>query len=303
MTALSKSNTSIQRSIELSIPDKIKAKLTQSEFRIVSVSIPSEKNPRICELDERRRLRTASTIVIKAETRLGSKDKDDLHQEALINEIDSDLMKFPNQTTLEIFFALEMGLDGEFAEKNVVIFSPSNFVIWVKSYIELKKKPAIKIFAQLNHQVDQVDYVPTIGETLLRKLMILRTALTKSGPESEGFQDYGGVVYSLLDQFEYLNLDCEAKWGYMQKANQIMLHEAVEAKDSGRVKLMSELMLSTKARRKDESVIATAQRLIVFDKLKGICRTLDDANDFLENVNFKVKEYIESLNTSPANAN
>ncbi|MCF2487506.1 hypothetical protein [Dyadobacter sp. CY347] len=296
MTAITKPNTSIQRSIQLSIPDKIKAKLSQSEFRLVSASIPSEKNPKICELDERMRLRTASTIVIKAETRLGSKDKDDLHQEALIGEIESDLQKFPNMTTLEIFAALEMGLDGDFSEKNIVVFTSSNFVIWVKQYIELKKMPAMKVFAQLTHKIDQYEYVPTIEETLLHKLQMLRSALFKSGPESEGFQDYGGVIYSLLDQFGYFNLDSETKWGYMKKANQIMLQEAIDAKDAGKIKSMSDLMHATKLGFKDESVIATAQRLVVFDKLKEICQTIEDANDFLEKVKAKVDEYITVLN-------
>lgn len=296
MTAITKSNTSIQRSIQLSIPDKIKAKLSQSEFRIVSASIPSEKNPKICELDERMRLRTASTIVIKAETRLGSKDKDDLHQEALISEIESDLVKFPNMTTLEIYAALEMGLDGDFSEKNIVIFSSSNFVIWVKEYIELKKRPAMKVFAQLNHQVEEIEYVPTIEETINSQLKVLELALTLSLPEGPGFQDYGGQVYTLLDDFDYINLDAGQKWEYMRKANQVMLQDAIDAKDTGKIKSLSDLMQSTKVGVKHESVIATAQRLIVADKLKIICTTKEDAADFLERITTQANDFIAVLN-------
>lgn len=296
MTAITKSNTSIQRSIQLSIPDKIKAKLSPSEFRIVSAAIPSEKNPKICELDERMRLRTASTIVIKAETRLGSKDKDDLHQEALIGEIESDLMKFPNMATLEIFAALEMGLDGDFSEKNIVIFSSSNFVIWMKEYIELKKRPAMKVFAQLNHQVEEIEHIPTIEETINSQLKVLELALTLSLPEGPGFQDYGGQVYTLLDDYDYINLDSGQKWEYMRKANQVMLQDAIDAKDTGKIKSLSELMQSTKVGVKHESVIATAQRLIVADKLKLICTTKEDAADFLKTITAQTNDFITVLN-------
>ncbi|WP_138481659.1 hypothetical protein [Dyadobacter bucti] len=289
------SNLTIRDAFENTVPEQVARKLSQSEISIVSASLTADKNPKICQMTSEQMARMIPSIVLKASTRLGSKPKDEDEQKVINRELNGDLMKFPNLTSSEIFRALENGLDGQYtAQGQPVIFTPSNFVQWIKAYIEETKKPVMKKLAQLSHQVEEVREL-TVEEEFASKLSALKLALERSGPDGPGFQDYGGIVYSLLNDFDYLNLTKEQKWGYMFKANQIMLQDAIDAKDSGKIRSMSELLKSTKSGVKDESVISTAQRLIVHDKLKDICQTLEDANDFMDNITAKVSDFLEVL--------
>jgi len=287
----------------LVITEQIKGKLSPSEFQIASIVEKTNDNKRVCEMLPFDTLKLAAIIVSKAEIRLGSAYKDKVQQKVWVTEIDSDFKKFPNLTGLELLKATELGLDGEFTDNGVVIFSPSNWVMWVKAFIAKVKIPVMQKLARLNQDQESKVVEPTLEESLESKCKILEIAIQNTLAGAI-YQDYGNVLYDFLEKFEYLLLTSDQKWKAMDMAKLVMLSEAQETKDRSKIKSVMNIIDDFGKGIKSDAVTAVAKRWIVSEKLKDITSTgSDDAADFIDNVRAKIADYLEEYSADTLDKN
>lgn len=293
-------NITVRDAFKNTIPEEVAQKLTPSEIEVVKASLAANNNPKISSLSGELVERLVSTIILKCSTRLGLKPKEDVNEQiALQRELNKDVLKFPNATATEILTGLENGLDGKYTKKDQpVIFNPSNFVQWIKSYME-EIKPVKAKLAQLNHQHIEEIPVPSEYETLVSRFKILCDACIDMKETGKTYQDFGATVYSLLTQFEYIK-PVLADSIEMKRAATKVLDEAKSTANSHQIKKVAEIYDKVWGGQMEDSVFAVATRSVVAAKMKDICLgEEDDILDFLANVKEKIKDYIDEKNLKP----
>lgn len=277
-------------------PDSLDLKLTRTENLVASAIIASEVNPRICDMTESQMARIVTTICVKAAIRLGSRPKDEEEQGFISMEINSDLVrKFPKLTEKEILRALENGLDGVYKRKpeDPIIFTPSNFVQWVRYYVEETKRPVMKKVAQIAQQMPSEE--ETISEPEQLK-MSLESFLDTFRRVLDGktYEDYGNVVYSFLDRIGFMRVSVEEKWKAIDMAKLRMIAEAKETKGllqmQQAVKGAMEQLDRMEKEGPDEFVKSIAKKILVSQKLKEYSEMeVEDQTSLLESIKERVE--------------
>ncbi|WP_342088039.1 hypothetical protein [Dyadobacter sp. OTU695] len=290
------SNITIQQQAS-DLRDIAAGKLTRTESGVAAVAIPAENNPRISDMGGAQISRIIAAITLKAAVRLGSKARDAEEQKIINRELNNDLMKFPMMTEREIMAALENGLDGMYLKKpeDPVIFSPSNFVQWIRAYIEQTKKPVMKKVAQLVQQQNSEEWDAPESEKLKMSHDFFLTIM-KRVLDGEAYEDYGNVVYSFLEKIGFLPLSAEDKWKAMDMAKLKIIAEAREIKDPivqrTSVKNAMELIEKAQTEKPDDAIISMAKRILISNKLASFKNMpVEEQTDLLEAIQTRV-EYL-----------
>ncbi|MBO9613402.1 MAG: hypothetical protein J7619_11935 [Dyadobacter sp.] len=247
-------------------------KLTRTENAIVRASSASENNPRLSEMNGQQIPMIITAIMLKAATRLGSRPKDPQEQAILSRELNHDLMKFPGLTEREIMTALENGLDGLYLKRpdDPVIFTPSNFVQWIRAYIEETKKPVMKKLAQHAQQVKPDEWIIPDSEQLKMSheffLSIMKRVL-----DGGSYEDYGNVLYRFLEKVDQLVFDSEDKWKAMDTAKLELLEEARQSRDlvnaRSAVESTMEMIQRAENGSREEAIVSMAKRILIREQL------------------------------------
>jgi len=191
------------------IPEILAESLTKSESTIVQLSLPTARNPKIKDIEDLVIL--TQKISQTANIRLGLRPRGQQEEEILLLTLEKDVNKFPNLTGAEILKALEMGIDGEFDAYGDIFFSSASFVKWVRAYIELRKKPVMAKYAQLNHQLKEPEIVPTEKEqrALIATTVNMYADQRRKDPTHRVMG--ASALYVTLDQFGIYKMSLEDK--------------------------------------------------------------------------------------------
>lgn len=288
------SNLPVQKST--AIPSVISTALSRSEKRTLSAFMVQENNPRICEMDGNQITNIIMTILAKAATRLGSKPKDLEDQMILERELNSDLvLKFPTLTEREIMIALENGLDGMYKVKpeDPVIFNPSNFVQWVRAFVEQTKKPVMKKVAQLAQQAKNQEWQVPESEQLKMSLDYFK-GIMKRTLDGEQYEDFGNVLYAFLDKIGFMEVGKVDKWKAIDMAKLLVVAEAKEREGLMEQRKAVQKALESLQRAElegpDEVIISAAKRILVRNKLQTYKEMPEeDQTMLLESINERVE--------------
>lgn len=160
----------------IGIPLKLaNSTLTVQEQRIYDATL----SVRLANLDEEAKLNIVGKIFLTAKSRLGlnttSKEDEMILRDVLLE----DLEQFKGLTEVEILSALKSGLNGEYLGKNEssVFFNSSNFVQWVKKYIEQKAEVMKKV--ALAKKIEPAKPKPTDAEMKAEAIAIANSYVRK----------------------------------------------------------------------------------------------------------------------------
>lgn len=117
--------------------------LPKNELEIYNAS----KGELIRNLEDDSLLDLASKVMSLAKFKLGMKDVNASEEQAHILMLVDDIREMQGLTQAEILIGLKKGLNGEYlnAGENVVYFSSSNFVRWIKRYMNDKNEVMRKV--------------------------------------------------------------------------------------------------------------------------------------------------------------
>ena len=206
------------------IPERLATGLTKQENQIFELTIPSESNPKI--KDHPDLLALAGLIISTATVRLGTKPKEGDDADAFVQIIESDLYDFPELTKNEILTALKMGLSGEFNSSESIFFSSSQFVRWIKAFIEKQKRPVGTKVLQLMHQLPDHSPEPTKEEHRKEAIAILNRYIAQRIENPDRRVDCAAGLYTNLVKFEIIELPIEQRQEIY--AEQLRIHKRVK---------------------------------------------------------------------------
>jgi hypothetical protein len=117
--------------------------LSRSEKDIVE----SQASLKISSLTNQDLMNLAMRAISLAKIKLGSKPLPDAEHKALVLVLMEDIKSFGYLSIDEINLALKRGLNGDYNSQgnDVIFFSPSNFVQWIKKFIEQKNEVMRKV--------------------------------------------------------------------------------------------------------------------------------------------------------------
>jgi hypothetical protein len=109
--------------------------------------VESQTSIRISSLTEQDLMSVAMRSISLAKIKLGSKPLPDDEHKALVLVLMEDIKSFGHLSIDEINIALKRGLNGDYNSQgnDVIFFSPSNFVQWIKKFIEQKNEVMRKV--------------------------------------------------------------------------------------------------------------------------------------------------------------
>lgn len=259
-----------------SFRDQVRGQLTRTEASITISAIASERNPRVSEMDENTLLQVVTRIFAKVAIRLGRKPVEDAEEEeANQRELGFDLVsKFPMLTEREIMLGLENGLDGVYKTKpeEVVYFTHSNFVQWIRAYIKQTKQPVMKKVTQLMQQAKDVEVIIPESQKLRQSHEFFLSIIKRTLDGGE-YEDYGNPVYEFLEKIKFIQAeDAEEwklrRWRALDMARLRILAEAKDGKGST-VQNAMEAIGKEEAGPISEQTISMAKRILVNQKLEA----------------------------------
>ena len=111
--------------------------------------VEAQTSLKIVSLTDQDLMNVAMRSISLAKIKLGSKPLPDAEHKALVLVLMEDIKYFGQLSIDEINLALKRGLNGDYnsAGNDIVFFSPSNFVQWIKKFQE-QKREVMKIVRQ-----------------------------------------------------------------------------------------------------------------------------------------------------------
>ncbi|MCF0074015.1 hypothetical protein LZD49_26270 [Dyadobacter sp. CY261] len=280
------------------MPAYASGKLTRSECGTAMSSFASIENPRISSMGGPQIAKIISAIGLKVAVRLGRKPIEEEEQDLIDMEINRDLIKkFPTLTEREVMEALENGLDGEYQRRpeDPIIFTPSNFVQWIKAYIAQTKTPVQKKLARLaQDQKDDEWIIPESERLKVSHEFFL--SVVKRVLAGEDYEDWGNSVYTFLDNIGFMVVQKEDKWKAFEFAKRQMMKDALESPDvavrKSEVRRVSQLVSQSDLGYQGNEIIDRARRLLVTQRLADLIEMYEeDQTAYLELVAERV-EYL-----------
>ena len=142
----------------------------------------------------------ASQIWAIAKMKLSLKSENQNEDMAQIMILTDDLELFGNLTKDEIMIGLKMGLNGEFLNKDQqVFFNSSNFVQWIRKYIE-RKQVELAELAKLP-KMETIKPVPSDQEL---KMMAINNANDHADLMVKMGKDFKWIAGGLYQLYDYL---------------------------------------------------------------------------------------------------
>jgi hypothetical protein len=122
--------------------------------------VEAQTSLKIISLTDQDLMNVAMRSISLAKIKLGSKPLPDAEHKALVLVLMEDIKSFGQLSIDEINLALKRGLNGDYnsAGNDVIFFSPSNFVQWIKKFQE-QKREVMKIVRQ--KEVEPVKPIPS----------------------------------------------------------------------------------------------------------------------------------------------
>jgi hypothetical protein len=122
--------------------------------------VEAQTSLKIVSLTDQDLMNVAMRSISLAKIKLGSKPLPDAEHKALVLVLMEDIKSFGQLSIDEINLALKRGLNGDYnsAGNDVIFFSPSNFVQWIKKFQE-QKREVMKIVRQ--KEVEPVKPIPS----------------------------------------------------------------------------------------------------------------------------------------------
>ncbi len=162
-----------QRKTEIAKTEPVKEvkalSLLENEIRLSM--IPSDTNKRLKDMTATELLELADTILKTTYKRLGLKQKGE-DMEELQAVIFVDLRYFLTLTAKEVLLALKSGLDGDYVNDTNVFFNSSNFVQWLKLYVNGKKRDVTSKLLKLEEREKRLIEPPPPTEAEQRANLI-----------------------------------------------------------------------------------------------------------------------------------
>ena len=111
--------------------------------------VEAQTSLKIVSFTDQDLMNVAMRSISLAKIKLGSKPLPDAEHKALVLVLMEDIKSFGQLSIDEINLALKRGLNGDYnsAGNDVIFFSPSNFVQWIKKFQE-QKREVMKIVRQ-----------------------------------------------------------------------------------------------------------------------------------------------------------
>lgn len=181
--------------------DQIDSFLSENERKIYWSTSEAKLNPRISDLDNKQLSEFAVLIWELARVKLGRDQKDD--STPFMAQLKKDFReKFGHLRVIEIQSAIDSGLDGDFRGEGEtrVFFSPSNAVIWIRTWCEKVRTPVMtKVANQLQGApAPEVIMIEADAKTRLNDhFNILHGALQRVCGGGT-FIDGGNLIHDLL---------------------------------------------------------------------------------------------------------
>jgi hypothetical protein len=122
--------------------------------------VEAQTTLKVSSLTDADLMNLAMRSISLAKIKLGSKPLPDAEHKALVLVLMEDIKSFGQLSIDEINLALKRGLNGDYnsAGNDVIFFSPSNFVQWIKKYQE-QKREVMRIVKQ--KEVEPVAPIPS----------------------------------------------------------------------------------------------------------------------------------------------
>jgi len=122
--------------------------------------VAAQTTLKVSSLTDADLMNLAMRSISLAKIKLGSKPLPDAEHKALVLVLMEDIKSFGQLSIDEINLALKRGLNGDYnsAGNDVIFFSPSNFVQWIKKYQE-QKREVMRIVKQ--KEVEPVAPIPS----------------------------------------------------------------------------------------------------------------------------------------------
>lgn len=286
---------SLSKTTNQQIDDATMALLNPVEQRIAMATVVSASNPKLKDFNSAQAAKAADSIMLKASVMLGQRKKVGEEYELISKALIDSFVKFPNLTVKEIYSATDNGLEGLYRKKEdePIIFNPSNWIQWVRAYIDETKKPVMKKTSQVYRKEEQESPTPPERDSLVSRYKLLVSALVGSFESGIPYQDYGGILYDLLIKIELINplnpsgpeMEAAAKW---------ILNNARDQNDKTKINHASDLLQKVMAGASDDSVFSVASRKHVSERIKSVCAEGEDnVIEFLEIAKEKLRFYMQ----------
>jgi hypothetical protein len=217
------------RNSQSALAPVIEERFTSEELSALHLSTPTDINPKVRETDT---IGLAEMISMTVNSRMGWQPRSEKDEMAFLAMIERDIQKFPNLTQNEVLHILNLGLDGEFTEGRV-FFNSSEFVRWMKKYIETKRVPALKKKGQLDHQIKDEPISATHQERLKSASDIANgyADSKREDPEFEAFACSG-----LYQNLEFLGIYSMTEEQKMRVYHQVLNENPKKSDDEIRIK-------------------------------------------------------------------
>ncbi|MDI9863994.1 hypothetical protein QM480_06645 [Flectobacillus sp. DC10W] len=188
-------------------PSQELRRLNDSEISIVK----AQSGKRISEMNNSEINKLAGEIIFLAKSRLGHSHNAGEELVAEIKLISSDLRGFKGLTGSEIHLALKSGLDGDFSNDGKVFFSSSNFVHWVKRWIDEKKRPVIKHVTLVEQSKETTKPPPTDEEYKALTIQIANNYTEALRKDKDFVVEFASTLYDDLVKFEIWEMPLEER--------------------------------------------------------------------------------------------
>lgn len=180
-------------------------RLNESEMSIVK----AQSGKRISEMSNSEINKLAGEIIFLAKSRLGHNHNSGEELVAEIKLISCDLRGFKGLTSTEIHLALKSGLDGDFSNDGKVFFSSSNFVHWLKRWIDEKKRPVIKQVTLIEQSKETTKSPPTDEEYKALTIEIANNYAEVLRQNRDVTIEFASTLYDDLGKFEIWEMPLE----------------------------------------------------------------------------------------------
>lgn len=202
----------MEKSIALST--SLNSKFSRSESEVVEAT----KAKLISSCTDEELIHLSSKLISAVKFKLGLNTVNNIEEEVQIELLVLDLRDFNYLTIQEVSLALKRGLNGEYLSpnENQVYFNSSNFVIWIKKYLQSKTDTMKKItnsgFSESEPSQAPSDSV--LKAQAIQTLNFYADSIQKAQDQEKKFNWIAGglhVLYDIADSFSLIKLSREEK--------------------------------------------------------------------------------------------